>query len=1322
MKKLNLLLFVIAILINQGIYSQDNWIPFYGSDPAYPILNVEKQDMSGLTIDITIPGMFSEDIIHDGITYQKLSFEAWQSLYEVGLPELPIISEIIGLPDDKLVKVKILEQESITLENILVYPSQTPSKDILNGQYTGFDIDEAFYAQDQVYPDVMANTNRPGIWRDVKVSGLHICPFEYTAASRQLKAITHMKIRVDFYGTDTEVVLNRDKNISDYFYKMYNSKIINFESMGYSVENTRDDSDIKYLIITNTNPLSTLEPFIEWKNRQGFPVEVKTMETGFNTPQEFKDYITSLYNSDNLEYVLMVGDAYPNGGNNGGPDEVPMFWWAPGGGDPSYSDTWYVCVDGPDDHYADLAIGRYTYDDLSELELQLDKTLSHYQSPDASTNWAENTLLVAHKENYPAKYTQCKNEIENFSYALQTPIFTECYGGAGATNQTIIDYVNNNSCGIFNYRGHGSATEFWDWGASGSFTNTHIQQLTNDDQLFVLFDVCCDNMDIVAYPSDCLCESFMKSPVAAVAINGAIIPSYTIPNHDYDKEMYKAVFNEGIYNIGYVTNYANVTVLNVHGSIGRSNVRTYLWLGDASLEPWTLQPTEMLVDHLPTLFLGLSEFTVNVSYDGNPVANARVCISNDDMSLYAIAFTDATGEAIVNFGGSVQTPGTAHIVVSAHNHLPYITEIPIIPQEGSYFILDDVAIDDQTGNNNGFADFMEFISLDVTLENIGLDEGQNVNATISSGDQYITIVDEEGIWGNIPGNTLVTLDSAFSIQVADWVPDEHIAVIDMEINDDSKEQWLTSFELVLSAPIINIIEYVIDDNASGNGNGRIDPGETLTIKVKNNNIGHCPAENSVGYLESTSPYLTFLNDYDSLGTLGLLGFQWAEFEIEVDPDAPEGVFYADFEYELSSVPFSELLSFSEKIGIIVEDWETNGFEKFEWQMGGEEDWNTNMYNPFEGSYHAQSGNIVDNESSQLYITTEVMFADTIYFYVKTSSEVSDKLVFYIDNNLMDEWSGIGNGYLPAQYFVEEGIHTFKWIYDKNSSLSSGDDCAWVDFIEFPPLMTLTAFAGFDAESCVGEDFQCDAQATAYVSLAWTTSGTGTFDDPTIEDPIYTPSTDDFNNGWVMLSLEAIGEENDTVDDDMNLSFRTEPGTADLPQGPDFVNTYYITSSEYTTEPVQYADYYDWSVDPIEAGSFAGMGTTGTISWNNSFLGTATIFVRAMNTCGDGALSEGFEVMVDNFTSVAELDDDQQLAIFPNPNSGEFNIELKGEELGIINIRIYDITGTLIYTETGSMVNNGFSSRINLGEYQQGMYFVKVNHDKGTAVRKILLSR
>ncbi len=62
----------------------------------------------------------------------------------------------------------------------------------------------------------------------------------------------------------------------------------------------------------------------------------------------------------------------------------------------------------------------------------------------------------------------------------------------------------------------------------------------------------------------------------------------------------------------------------------------------------------------------------------------------------------------------------------------------------------------------------------------------------------------------------------------------------------------------------------------------------------------------------------------------------------------------------------------------------------------------------------------------------------------------------------------------------------------------------------------------DVTSCVTEfDPYCiDATAANYSSLLWTTNGSGTFDDPTIEDPCYTASADDIGTGSVELCLTA----------------------------------------------------------------------------------------------------------------------------------------------------------------------------------------------------------
>jgi gliding motility-associated-like protein len=67
-------------------------------------------------------------------------------------------------------------------------------------------------------------------------------------------------------------------------------------------------------------------------------------------------------------------------------------------------------------------------------------------------------------------------------------------------------------------------------------------------------------------------------------------------------------------------------------------------------------------------------------------------------------------------------------------------------------------------------------------------------------------------------------------------------------------------------------------------------------------------------------------------------------------------------------------------------------------------------------------------------------------------------------------------------------------------------------------------AGSDAIICEGSTFKITgATAAPNVSLVWTTNGTGTFSDPKILNPVYTPSRADILNGQIILTLTAYSE-------------------------------------------------------------------------------------------------------------------------------------------------------------------------------------------------------
>ncbi len=66
----------------------------------------------------------------------------------------------------------------------------------------------------------------------------------------------------------------------------------------------------------------------------------------------------------------------------------------------------------------------------------------------------------------------------------------------------------------------------------------------------------------------------------------------------------------------------------------------------------------------------------------------------------------------------------------------------------------------------------------------------------------------------------------------------------------------------------------------------------------------------------------------------------------------------------------------------------------------------------------------------------------------------------------------------------------------------------------------TAYAGGNASVCEGENLLLNGSASSYDELLWTTTGTGTFDDATILNPVYTPGNVDIAAGTVGLCLTA----------------------------------------------------------------------------------------------------------------------------------------------------------------------------------------------------------
>jgi hypothetical protein len=115
--------------------------------------------------------------------------------------------------------------------------------------------------------------------------------------------------------------------------------------------------------------------------------------------------------------------------------------------------------------------------------------------------------------------------------------------------------------------------------------------------------------------------------------------------------------------------------------------------------------------------------------------------------------------------------------------------------------------------------------------------------------------------------------------------------------------------------------------------------------------------------------------------------------------------------------------------------------------GGNAGWFSQTRPYYFGYDSAQSGDIGDGQVS--WMQTTVHGSGTLSFYWKISSERHyDDLKFFIDGVLQDRISEIMDWHQMKYTITGSGLHTLEWRYAKDNSVSEGDDCGWVDQLEW----------------------------------------------------------------------------------------------------------------------------------------------------------------------------------------------------------------------------------------------------------------------------------
>jgi len=325
--------------------------------------------------------------------------------------------------------------------------------------------------------------------------------------------------------------------------------------------------------------------------------------------------------------------------------------------------------------------------------------------------------------------------------------------------------------------------------------------------------------------------------------------------------------------------------------------------------------------------------------------------------------------------------------------------------------------------------------------------------------------------------------------------------------------------------------------------------------------------------------------------------------------------------------------------------------------------------------------------------------DSISFWCRVSSEIGyDFLKFYIDDVEMSAWSGEVDWH-RSSFLLTEGSHSIKWEYAKDENTSSGEDCAWLDFIVFPVYYFEAAFNADDTDICEGESVSFSDQSYGTVETwEWVFEGG-------------TPGTSNLQNPIVEYYSAGLFDVSLTV---TNGSF------SNTLVKEDYINVSYLP--EVTLEPFEMV-CFNWPAFELiggmpEGGQYSGPGVeNGWFNPANAGIGTHTITYTYTdpNDCENFADET---VVVDPCSGLNEMTNGAGIMVYPNPTTGNFTIQLD-KNTGIAEVIVMNTLNKIVFAEsinTSSMKN----LNIDLTNQARGIYFIKIKSNMAIVRLKVIL--
>lgn len=810
----------------------------------------------------------------------------WGDVGEPLLPHAPV--QLLLPPGEEAISISVEFADALILgDGYRISPRQQPVPISFGPPSNPTPPNEVIYSVDDPFPKNRAGNLHTQFLCGHGIAYAVLYPVSYQPVSGTIAYYPWIKITIESAPSlkalqSHDLMLKRTHSVQERIAKI----VQNPESISiYGPQTPTDPEGWDMLLITAEDFIDDYQEYIDYKNRSGILTTVVTVEDiytsypGNDVQEMIRNCIIEYYTDYDISYVFLCGDNdyIASRGLWCQSDNIP-------------ADVYYAGLDGNwnndgDDRFgepgeadllAEVFVGRSCADNEWEIQHVVNKNLLYQTQP--VVDEIETALMVGENLDWAIWAWEYKEEVRlgssSWGYSTAgipaTISVDTLYERPGYSWSAYYDLLPRLNLGpnLVNHLGH--ANEYYVMKFGLSMINDY--NFTNDGvnhNFFIGYSQGCYPGAFENNYPDCILEEFTTIAHGAVAFVGNSRYGwgdyYTTngPSQYFDRQFFDAIYGEDVTVIAKTNQDSKED--NIWAIQGDNLIRWCYYelnlFGDPTLDIWTAEPGIFTPIHSPVALLGSQSFPVS----GISVPGALVTASLNNEVL-GRAEANATGVAVVNFDQVLNQPGQLDLMITAHNMIPYSASIEIISSPGPWLIYSSCIIEDeQTGNGNGQLDYSESADLTMEVANVGNSSASNVNLLIHCDDPLMTIHDSTEVVENIGANSTATAENAFTLEIGPDVEDGHSFSFTLTATDGDSV-WISPFNIIGHAPEVAYSELFIDD-AAGNNDNHLDPGETADFLITIINDGSADAPNLLAVLSSSEPLITIPQNSVTLSIL-----------------------------------------------------------------------------------------------------------------------------------------------------------------------------------------------------------------------------------------------------------------------------------------------------------------------------------------------------------------------------------------------------------------------------------------------------------------------